>query len=207
MHQALIGAGGERMRPVRRHRALRRHAGVPDAVAASHPLQAERRRDIGRPADLLEQGHPRARADHRDLRRQARGDRRRFLVWHERHPVRAMRRDPDTIAEVVGERLPIVAVGRPQGEAHAARLRRAVDGEPGAVGTAIAQGFRHGGEHRAELGRERRILQIEPDDPAHACALAAVARRWRKRRREVNIRGEETFPVINPSRDITAGDR
>ena len=74
MDEALVAASGEGMGAIRCHGAFCGHAGVADAVGASHRFQPEAPRDHRRQADFLVKLHARARANDCDFRGKAGDD-------------------------------------------------------------------------------------------------------------------------------------
>jgi len=175
VHQAKIEPGRERVRVLGGNRALGRHAGMAEGMAAGDLAQAEAIDHSAGQTHLLVDldgiagahdsdlgmilGEPAGRAGEgrgNDQARMAGAPLERGL-GAERH------------GDVLGEPDPgIVRIGMEQRQLDpAVGRRRPVDGDAGAVRAAVAELDQHARQPVAEARLQRRILEVETDNAAH----------------------------------------
>ena len=143
------------MRAIGGHRALGRHARVPDAVGAGHGGQAEAPRHVGGKTDLLVKLHPLPRANELHIRafaREPRAGPREIGHGQRKEQVSIARRGTGFHAKCGREfRGQITeARGRAQRDFPDAGRALAIDRKPRAVRTTIGHHFEHGAQIFAE---------------------------------------------------------
>src|SRR6266545_7959341 len=175
VYQAQVEPRRERMRPLGRHPALRRHPGVAEAVAAFDVAEPELLDECLRTTDLLVDLDHASRAHHPQVGAVPsdpvlhlacfRLDDDHGVIGPDTSLMGAAERRGKLATESFPRHLGIERVERQL--ARAARHRVPVDGDAGAVRPALAHLLEHGGEvvpeSRLELGR----LAEESDDSTH----------------------------------------
>ena len=166
MHEALVGAGGERVRAHGGDGGFRGHAGVADAVGAGHLRELEAGGDVLGQADFLVDLHGVAEAHHAQVGTYARQGRAGGFDLVASQVENCMGilyalgdRSVDCGAQVLREAHEILGgSGRLDSDLRTAGGAGSVDGDPGAVRTAIGHGNQHFRQECAELRFHRPVL-------------------------------------------------